>query len=114
MIVDDSNFMVSVIRNFAAKAVPNLIFLEAHNGEEAVALYRKERPNLVFMDIKMDGMDGLTALKQINADGRAKVVMCTSLKEPELEAQAKAAGAVGYIVKPFRSEDVVEMVKKYA
>lgn len=113
LIVDDSVFMISVIKNFALKSGRAFDVIEAHNGDEAIEKYRKERPDLVFMDIKMDGMDGLTALQEINRHGAAKVVMCTSLKEPELEAKAKAAGAVGYLLKPFQSDDIVAEIEKH-
>jgi len=107
MIVEDSNLMISVIRNFIKKSGKEIDVIEAHSGEESVEKYNAEKPDLVFMDIKMPGMDGITALEKIReADGNAKIVMCTSLKEPEQEERAKNAGCVGYITKPFSSEDI--------
>jgi two-component system, chemotaxis family, chemotaxis protein CheY len=113
LIVDDSTFMTSVIRNFAQKAGKPLDILEAHSGEEAIEKYYQFRPDLVFLDIKMGGMDGLEALEQINADGKAKVVMCTSLNEEALVRRAMAAGAVAYITKPFRSEEIIAVIQKF-
>jgi two-component system, chemotaxis family, chemotaxis protein CheY len=109
MIVEDSNLMISVIRNFIKKSGKQVDVIEAHDGEQAVATYKIEKPDIVFMDIMMPIMDGITALEKIRQfDKNAKVVMCTSLKEPEQEAKAKRLGAVGYITKPFSSEDIIK------
>jgi len=111
MIVEDSNFMVSVIRNFVKKKEADVEFIEAHNGKEAVEKYPIERPDLVFMDIMMPEMDGMTALEKIKGiDMNAKVVMVTSLKDPAQEDKAKAAGALMYIKKPFNSADIFNVL----
>jgi two-component system chemotaxis response regulator CheY len=113
MIVEDSSLMIAVIKNFINKEGKDVEIIEAHSGEEAVSKYSSEKPNLVFMDIKMPGMDGITALETIrNSDSKAKIVMCTSLKEPEQEERAKKAGAVGYIMKPFSRQDIIEAINK--
>lgn len=113
MVVEDSNLMISVIKNFIQKERQDVEIIEAKNGEEAIAKYDTEHPDLVFMDIKMPGMDGITALEKIREkDPAAKVVMCTSLKEQEQEERAKAAGAKGYIVKPFSSQDIINALKE--
>lgn len=112
MIVEDSNLMIAVIRRFILSENPDLEIIEARDGVEAVAKYFELKPNLVFMDIKMPNKDGLTALEEIRAkDNTAKVVMCTSLKEPEQEERAKKAGCKGYIMKPFSKQDVLDAVK---
>ena len=108
MIVEDSNLMISIIRNFVKKKLgSDVMFIEAHNGKEAVEKYPVENPDLVFMDIKMPEMDGLSALKMIHEiDPDAKVVMVTSLKEASQEQAAKDMGAILYIMKPFSSADI--------
>ncbi len=112
MIVEDSNLMISVIRNFIQKEYKDFMIVEAKDGNEAIAKYEAEKPDLVFMDIKMPNMDGITALEKIRAAHKeAKIVMCTSLKEADQEQRAKAAGAVGYIVKPFSREDIMNAIK---
>jgi len=113
MIVEDSNLMISVIRNFIKKSGKEIEIIEAHNGEEGIEKYKTEKPELIFMDIKMPGMDGITALEKIRAENNnAKIVMCTSLKETEQEERAKNAGAVGYITKPFSSEDIIKAINE--
>lgn len=107
MIVEDSNLMIAVIRNFIEKEGKDYEVMSAGSGEESVKMYKQARPDLVFMDIKMPGMDGITALEKIREfDPDAKVVMCTALKEPEQEERARKAGCVGYIMKPFSSQDI--------
>lgn len=110
MIVEDSALMVAVISNFIKKEnMPDIEIISAKNGQEAVKMYGEQKPDLVFMDIKMPIMDGMTALEEIRkSDVSAKVVMCTSLKEPEQEQKAKSLGAKGYIMKPFSRQDIVD------
>ena len=113
LVVDDSNLMVSVIRKFILSEFPDAEVIEAHSGEESLKKFETEHPDLVFMDIMMPGMDGMTALEKIrHMNTRAKVVMCTSMKEAEQEQRAKTAGAVGYITKPFSKEDIANAIKK--
>ena len=114
MIVEDSSLMIAVISNFIKKEGKEVQIIEAHNGDEAVEKYKTEKPNLVFMDIKMPGKDGITALEEIRKDdSSAKVVMCTSLKEEEQETRAKKAGCVAYIMKPFSRQDIVDAINKH-
>lgn len=113
MIVDDSNLIRVVISNFVKKAGSNYEIVTAQTGEEAIEKYQSEKPDLVFMDIKMPGMDGISAMEKIRAsDPNAKVVMCTALKEPEQEERAKKAGCVDYIVKPFNKEEIINVLKQ--
>lgn len=113
MIVEDSSLMRAVITNFIRKEYSDIEIVEAHDGLQAIDVYKKERPNLVFMDIKMPGMDGMTAFEKIHEfDSSAKVVMCTSLKEPEQEKKAIELGAKGYIKKPFSHEDIINAIKE--
>ncbi len=113
MIVEDSSLMIAVISNFIKKEGKDVEIIAAHSGEESVNMYKEQKPDLVFMDIKMPGMDGITALEEIRkSDSNAKVVMCTSLKEPEQEERAKKAGCAGYIMKPFSRQDIVDALNK--
>ena len=113
MIVEDSNLMIAVISNFIKKDGKDHEIISAHSGEEGVKMYGEQKPDLVFMDIKMPGMDGITALEEIRKmDHNAKIVMCTSLKEPEQEERANKAGCAGYIMKPFSRQDIADALSK--
>ncbi|MCE5204088.1 MAG: response regulator [Coriobacteriales bacterium] len=80
---------------------------EARDGEEAVSLTRELRPDVVFMDVKMPGMDGIEAARIINAERLAPVVMVTAFSQSTYVEDASAAGAMAYLVKPFTKRDIV-------
>lgn len=84
---------------------------ETGRGDEAVELVRDHRPDLAILDIKMPGMDGLTAARHI-ADGRlAAVLILTAFSQRELIEQARDAGALAYLVKPFQKGDLIPAIE---
>ena len=87
---------------------------EASDGKLAVELAEKLRPDLIVMDIKMPNLDGLGAVKQINADPkkpRVPVVMVTAYSQPELVEQAVELGVFAYLVKPIKEGDIMPTVE---
>ena len=74
---------------------------EAGDGEQALRLARELGPDLVVMDVKMPKVDGLTAARQITAEGPA-VLILTAFSDKELVEEAADAGTIGYLVKPFQ------------
>jgi response regulator NasT len=80
---------------------------EAPDGETAVDLAQKVEPDLIIMDIKMPGLDGLAALKQISATRRIPTVMLTAYSQPELVEQAVELGVFAYLVKPIKEADLL-------
>lgn len=84
---------------------------EAGDGDEAVRLARETLPNLIVMDIKMPGTDGLAAARTIAAERLAPVVMLTAFSQRELVEQARDAGAMAYLVKPFSKNDIVPAIE---
>ncbi len=111
LIADDSGFMRRILKNILAKAgYTNIV--EAENGEETVSVYRDEKPDLVLLDIVMKKKYGTESLKDIigiNPD--AKVVMVSAVGQEKVIEEAMALGAKGFIVKPFKEEDVIKSVK---
>jgi response regulator NasT len=79
---------------------------EAADGKHAVELARKLRPDIVIMDIKMPEMDGIAALRVLTDENIAPVLLLTAYGEGELVQQASDAGAVAYLVKPYRQSDL--------
>jgi response regulator NasT len=79
---------------------------EAGDGTAAVSLARELRPDIVIMDIKMPGMDGIAAAKVLTEEHIAPVLLLTAFSQQELIERAKEAGVVGYVVKPFRESDL--------
>ena len=86
---------------------------EAANGLEAVEKHKELKPDLTTMDIVMPFKSGIEATREIvKNDPRAVIVMCSALGQESLVMEAIEAGASDFIVKPFKSEDVLSVVKK--
>jgi response regulator NasT len=84
---------------------------EAQDGEEAVKLTRELEPDLVVMDVKMPGMDGIAAAEIIAQEHLAPVVMLTAFSQADLVERARDAGAMAYVVKPFTSADLLPAIE---
>ncbi len=84
---------------------------QASDGEQAVALARELRPDLVLMDVKMPVLDGISAAEQIGADSIAPVVMLTAFSQKELVERASDAGVMAYVVKPFTAADLTPAIE---
>jgi two-component system, response regulator PdtaR len=83
---------------------------EARDGEEAVALARSERPDLAIMDVKMPRLDGIEAARRILEENPIPIVMLTAYAHDELVSRAVEAGVFGYLVKPFREQDLLPAI----
>lgn len=79
---------------------------EAAEGRRAVDLVEKLRPDLVFLDIKMPGLDGLAAAEQLIAAHRVPVIILTAYGDRALIDRAREAGVMGYLMKPLREADL--------
>ena len=84
---------------------------EAGDGEQALELARQLRPDLVIMDIKMPKVDGIAAAATIVDERIAPVVMLTAFSQRELITQARDAGAMAYLVKPFARHELVPAIE---
>jgi response regulator NasT len=80
-------------------------------GDEAVELVRKHHPDLVILDIKMPGMDGLQAASEINSERLAAVLILTAFSQRDLIDQARDAGALAYLVKPFQRSELIPQIE---
>jgi AmiR/NasT family two-component response regulator len=84
---------------------------EASDGQQAVELAEKHRPDLVILDVKMPVLDGISAAEQI-ADARiAPVVILTAFSQRDLVERARDAGAMAYLVKPFTKADLLPAIE---
>src|SRR5213595_676870 len=84
---------------------------EARDGEEAVELARAEEPDLAVLDVKMPRLDGIEAARRILAERPIPIVMLTAYGQDELVARAVEAGVFGYLVKPFREQDLLPAIR---
>jgi len=84
---------------------------EAADGEQAIELARSLRPDLVIMDVKMPKVDGIAAAASIVGERIAPVVMLTAFSQRDLIEQARDAGAMAYLVKPFARHELVPAIE---
>ena len=84
---------------------------ETGRGDEAVELVRELEPDLAILDIKMPGIDGLTAAREIAGERRAAVLILTAFTQRDLIEQARDAGALAYLVKPFQKSDLIPAIE---
>jgi AmiR/NasT family two-component response regulator len=84
---------------------------EAADGEQAVALAKELKPDLVICDVKMPKMDGIAAAAQITEARIAPVVMLTAFSQRDLIERARDAGAMAYLVKPFQKRDLLPAIE---
>ena len=83
---------------------------EARDGEEAVSLAASEQPDLAVLDVKMPRLDGIEAARRILAERPIPIVMLTAYGQEELVSRAVEAGVFGYLVKPFREDDLLPAI----
>jgi response regulator NasT len=84
---------------------------QARDGEEAVALARSEQPDVAIMDVKMPKLDGIEAARRILDERPIPIVMLTAYGQDELVQRAAEAGVFGYLVKPFREQDLLPAIR---
>jgi len=112
LIADDAAFMRMTIRDILTKAGYEIAG-EAETGEEAVEKYKQLKPDLMTMDIVMLGEGGIKAVKKIvDSDKTAKVLMVSAMGQQALIIEAIQSGAKGFVIKPFKAEQVLAEVKR--
>ena len=84
---------------------------ETGRGDEAVTLVKQQQPDLVILDIKMPGQDGLSAAREITGERLAAVLILTAFSQRDLIEQARDAGALAYLVKPFQRSELIPAVE---
>jgi response regulator NasT len=84
---------------------------EAADGTRALDLVRRLRPDLVFLDVKMPGTDGLQAARTLLADRAVPVIILTAYADREFVEKAKEAGVLAYLVKPVRESDLYPAIE---
>jgi two-component system chemotaxis response regulator CheY len=110
LIADDAAYMREMLRDILSQGGYE-IAAEASDGDEAVQAYREHSPDLVTLDIVMPRKSGLDALREIMAiDPGASVIICSALGQEALVKDMMSAGAKGYLVKPFKPDQVLEVV----
>lgn len=100
VVVDDDKLVALSLKTILESASDITVVAMGSSGEEAISLYREHTPDVMLMDIRMDGMTGLEAGTQIRADHpEAKLLFLTTFSDDEYIIRALAIGAKGYILK---------------
>lgn len=112
LVVDDAMFMRHSLRQMLEKNNYNIIG-EADNGMNAFLKYKELQPDIVTMDITMPEVDGIEAVRLIKKfDPQARIVMMSAMGQERMVREAIVAGAMGFLVKPFREEDVLRVLSQ--
>jgi len=112
LIVDDSTFIRVQLKSILGKEGFEIVG-EAENGLVGVNKYQELQPDIVTMDVTMPEKDGIQALKEIMAiNSKANVVMISAMGQERFVMEAVTYGAKGFIVKPFKSEYIIETLNK--
>lgn len=112
LIVDDSIYMRSLIKNTLEEAGHSVVG-EAQNGETAIDLALELEPDLITLDNILPDMMGFEILKVLRTEGLdSKVIMISAVGQQTVVNKGKELGAEEYIVKPFTSEDLMNVVNR--
>jgi len=112
LVADDARFMRQLIRDIIEAEGFDVVG-EAEDGRAVVEAFSKLQPDVVTMDVVMPKCSGIEAVKEILAlDPGAKIVMVSALGQEQLVTEALEAGALDYVVKPFKPDAVLETLSK--
>ncbi|WP_283132746.1 response regulator [Rhizohabitans arisaemae] len=112
LLVDDERLVCAHLRAILSRAGDLEVVGEAYDGAEAVEACLRLTPDVVLMDIRMPGVDGLTAAERIcGVPGAPKVIMLTTFDVDEYAVRALRAGAVGFLLKDTDPEDLIDIVR---
>ncbi len=111
LVVDDARFMRIMLKDTLV-SIPCVNVLEANDSSSAIEMYKKEKPDLVTMDINLPGTDGISCMKNIlKINPQAKILMISGMDQKHVIDNAMNSGAQGYIKKPFNKIEVISKVK---
>ena len=111
LVVDDEMGVSDQVKEFLEERGYNAV--AATSGEEALRLVKKEKPNIIVLDIVMEGMTGIDVLREIKKiDSKIRVIMLTALEDDLTRRKCKELGASAYITKPYNFDDVLKAARK--
>ncbi|QDT74227.1 response regulator [Lacipirellula limnantheis] len=115
LIADDHEVIRAGLRSLLADIRDVEIIGDAADGEEAIRLARRYRPDVILLDVRMPGVDGLGVLSQLRAElPGGSIVMFSSYDNPTYIARAVALGAAGYLVKNASRDEIVAAIRRAA
>jgi len=112
--VEDNEYNRKIVRQLLSRTSYRL--LEAPDGETAIALVRQDRPDLVLMDVQLPRMSGLDVTRVLRAEPATAdipIIVVTSFALSGDDQRAMAAGASGYLAKPYSPRDLLALIRKF-
>ncbi len=109
LVVDDEPQIRRVLR--ATLSSEGYTILEARDGDAALAEFRRERPDLVLLDMNMPGLDGLATCREIRAGSNVPIIMLTVRSSEKDKVRSLDAGADDYVTKPFSMEELLARIR---
>jgi two-component system chemotaxis response regulator CheY len=114
MIVDDAGFTRAMLKNIINDTNFAEVIGEAKNGKEAINLYKQLKPDMVTMDLIMPEMGGLESIDNIlKIDKKASIIVVSAIGQQDLILEATKKGAKDFIRKPFKKDQVSEILEKH-
>ena len=113
LVVDDVMTNVLLLQVLLDKEGFNVV--TANEGQAAIEIIRNDAPDLILLDINMPNMDGLTLIKKLRENPTYKftpILMLTTESDDTKKSEGKAAGATGWLVKPFNPEKLMQVISK--
>ncbi|MCM8830943.1 MAG: response regulator [Candidatus Omnitrophica bacterium] len=112
LVVDDEKDIVDFLGKFLEKF--SIEVIKATSGNDAINLYKMHLPQIVFLDINMPDMDGISVLRQLRSlNPSLKVIMITAIEDKYFQKKAKKYGAIDYITKPIDLSEFANKIKLY-
>jgi DNA-binding response OmpR family regulator len=109
MVVDDEKRLVSLVESYLAQEGYRVV--SAYNGKEALAVARREKPDLIVLDVMMPEMDGYEFMRKHRAENNTPIILLTARVDDEEKVIGLEVGADDYMTKPFRPRELVARVR---
>jgi two-component system, chemotaxis family, chemotaxis protein CheY len=109
LVVDDTAVMRVIVKRILLEAQYDVV--EASNGAEAIQSFFRDKPDIVLMDLNMDGIDGTAAIRGIlSINANARIVVCSATSDAHIVLNLLKLGAKGYVTKPFTPEKLLNAI----
>ena len=109
LVVDDNAIMRAIVGRILREAQFDVV--EASNGAEAIQAFFRENPDIVLMDLNMEGLDGTAAIRGIlQINPTARIVVCSATSDAHIVLNLLRLGAKGYVTKPFTPEKLLTAI----
>ena len=113
LVVDDARFTRNMLKNIINKSDYAEVIGEASNGNQALDMYKKLKPDLVTMDLVMPEKGGIEATEDLlRTDPKAVIVIVSALGQEALVLEAAKKGAKDFIQKPFKTDQIIEVMQR--